>query len=518
MLQLTSATIVASALPSISVGAKSSRLSEKIGAVASDPPVVSVGEQILLQGGNAVDAAVAAAFAAGVIIPGKTGIGGYGGAMTIARTDGTVTCIDFNSTAPAEAKADMFPLDDKGNVIGKKNFHGWLAAGVPGTCAGLQLALDRYGTRSLRELLQPAISLAKTTKKKDRFVNFEVLAKTLSTLAQRNSVESLYHGDIAGEIAEAFRKNGGLVTKKDLSSYKAIETTPYRMAWGDYEIYTAPLGACGLLTFEALSILKALKWESSKQSREEALHARVEALRLAWKDRGDYFGDPAFTEVPVKKLLSEEYTLEQAGLVQSAVKTKKALSLKLERIEQIGTLHISAVDKSGTFASVTLTQGSSYGAQVYVESIGMVLGQGMARFDPRPGHPNSVAPNKRPVHNMSPCILFRQGKPLVAVGAAGGTKIPNSLYDFFSHYIGRGKSMEESLDQPRMNCIGVPNVTLEKNWPKDEAEYLKKVGFHVSQGLGAFVSGVTFDAKTGIARGKTRIGNPFQENSNDLTQ
>ena len=516
MLRLTGTAVAVSALtPSISFAAKKSSLPGKFGALASDPPVVTAGERILAEGGNAVDAAVAAAFAAGVIIPGKTGIGGYGGAMTIALANGRVTCIDFNCAAPSDAKPDMYPLDGKGNVIGKKNFHGWLAAGVPGTCAGLQLALDRYGSKSLRELLQSAISLTKTTTKKDRFVDFGVLGKTLSTLADRNSVNSLYRGDIASEIAAAFQKNGGLVTAKDLADYKAIETTPYELSWGDYKIYTAPLGACGLLVLEALSILKALKWERVKQSRQEATHARLEALRLAWKDRGDYFGDPNFTDVPIKKLLSEDYAREQAALVQSAVKAKKALSLKLERIEQIGTLHISAVDQQNNYASITLTQGSSYGAQVYVDSIGMVLGQGMARFDPRPGHPNSVAPHKRPVHNMAPCVLMRHDKPIVAVGAAGGTKIPNSLYDFFSYYIGRGKSMEDSLDQPRMNCIGIPSVTVEKTFPKDEADYLQKVGFKVSQGLGAFVSGVTFDTKTKIGRGKTRIGNPFQETSSE---
>jgi gamma-glutamyltranspeptidase/glutathione hydrolase len=270
-----------------------------------------------------------------------------------------------------------------------------------------------------------------------------------------------------------------------------------------------------LLTLEALAILKALKWGHSRQSPEEATHAKLEALRLAWKDRGDYFGDPQFVDVPVKPLLSKDYVHEQADIVRAAVKAKKALSLKLERIEAIGTLHISAVDPQGNYASLTLTQGSSYGAQVSVESLGVVLGQGMARFDPRPGHPNSIAPNKRPVHNMAPCVLLRKKKPILAVGAAGGTKIPNSLYDFFSHYLAQNKSMEESLDAPRMNCIGAPSVMLEKAWPKSEADYLKQIGFKVTEGLGAITCAVTLDPKTKVARGKTRLGNPFQESPNE---
>lgn len=488
-----------------------------MGAFASDPPIVAAGEQILLEGGNAIDAAVGAAFAAGIILPSKTGIGGYGGAMTLALANGKVTSIDFNSAAPAAARGDMFALDANGNVVGRKNFRGWLAAGVPGTCAGLQMALERYGSKSLREVLQPAIVLARDTKKVDRYVNFSALAKTLATFADRNSVDSFYRGDMAQETAAAFEKNGGLVTAKDLAAYQAQEVEPYSISWGDYRIYTAPLGACGLLTLQALNILKALKWERSKDSPEEATHARLEALRLAWKDRAEFYGDPRLAEVPLKRLLSNDHAQEQARLVRSAVKEKKALSLKLERIEQIGTLNISVVDQHGNFVAMTLTQGSSYGAQVSVDSLGMVLGQGMARFDPRPGYPNSIAPHKRPVHNMAPCILFQDKKPIVAVGAAGGTKIPNSLYDFFSHYIGRRKSMEDALAQPRMNCVGLPVVTLEKAWPKNESDYLAKIGFKVNQGVGAITSAVTRDRKTKMARGKTRMGNPFQEPSpNDL--
>ncbi len=514
MLRLSGKAVAATTLlPRISFGARQNKAPSYPGVVASEAPVAAVGQQILESGGNAVDAVVGASLAAGVLIPSKAGLGGYGGAMTLALANGTVTSIDFNSVAPAAARPDMFELDARGNVIGRKNFHGWLAAGVPGVCGGVQLALTRYGSKSLRELLQPAIRLAQTIRKKDNYVNFSTLAKTLTALAERNSMETFYRGDIGQEIADTFQKNGGLVTSKDLAAYQAREVAPYQLTWGDYTIYTAPLGACGLLPLEALSILKAMKWDKEKFSPGEALHARVEALRLAWKDRAEFFGDPSFTDVPVRKLLSEDYGLEQAARVKSAVKEKKPLSLKLERIEQIGTLNISAVDSHGNFATMTLTQGSSYGAQVSINSLGIVLGQGMARFDPRPGHPNSIAPGKRPVHNMAPCILLKDNKPIVAVGAAGGNKIPNSLYDFFSHYIGRGKTMEQSLEAPRMNCIGLPEVALEKNWPKAEADYLRTIGFKISTSLGAVVSGVTVDPKTNMARGKTRMGNPFQENS-----
>jgi gamma-glutamyltranspeptidase/glutathione hydrolase len=517
MLRLSVLTAAAmTALPDRGLSARKGSSGSRFGAVASEPAIAQIGQRILAEGGNAMDAAVGSAFAAGIIIPSKTGIGGYGGAMTIALPDGKVSSIDFNSTAPASATPDMFPMDARGNVIGRKNFHGWLAAGVPGTCAGLGLGLKRYGSRSLREALQPAIALAKSQKKEDRYVRFPALAQTLTALAERDSVDSFYRGDIAEEIASSFKKNGGLVTAKDLAAYQPIETEPYRLNWGDYAVYTAPLGASGLVTLQALSILHGLKWGERKWAPGEATHARVEALRLAWKDRGDLFGDPQFVKVPVEKLLSPDYAIEQAARVEAAVKARKAMPLQVERIEIFGTLHISAVDARGMFVSLTLTQGGSYGAQVSIDSLGMVLGHGMSRFDPRPGHPNSVAPHKRPLHNMSPSVLLKGNTPLMSVGAAGGTKIPNALFDFFTHCLAGGKTMEQALNEPRLNCFGQPVVKLEKSWPIAERDYLKAAGFEMQEGPGATASAVFFEKGT-TARGFTRLGNPFQDGESEAS-
>ncbi|MGI8966460.1 MAG: gamma-glutamyltransferase family protein [Limisphaerales bacterium] len=511
MLKKAGKAVVLSALaPHFSFAKENKISSTSFGAVASEPEPVIVGQKILRGGGNAVDATVGAALAAGITMPSKCGMGSYGGAMIIAQANGKVTCIDCNSKAPVAARPDMYPLDAKGNVIGRVNFHGWQAAGIPGTLAGLQMAIDRYGSKSLRELLQPAIALAKNPPRLDKFVNFPALAKTLSTLADRNSVESFYRGDIAREIADTFKKNNGLVTTKDLAAYHAQEVAPYQVEWKGHTIYTAPLGATGLLILEALAILKALNWDKLRPS-PAATHARLEALRLAWKDRAEFFGDPEFIKVPVQRLLSKEYATELAEKIQATIKQKKALSLELERIDQVGTLNISAVDPQGNMAVLTLTHGNSYGSQISVDSLGMVLGHGMARFEPRPGHPNSIAPGKRPVHNMAPSVIVRGGRPILAVGAAGGTKIPNALFDFFSDYVGRSSSMENALEARRMNCFGLPEVSFERGWPKEELDYLQKAGFKTKEGLGAYVSSVSFDWATGQAKGKSRPGNPFQE-------
>lgn len=477
------------------------------GIILGDVHGVEAANKIFAQGGNAVDAAVAAAFVAGITSPSKCGIGGYGGSIMISQGD-EIYCIDFDSTAPAAARPDMYPLDAKGAVINRVNFHGWLAAGVPGTPAGLQMALRKFGTKSLREVLQPAIDLAAKMPPNPRF-SYQALRKTLMTFAERNSVDSYYRGDIAQEIADAFAKHGGLVTTRDLANYQARLVTPYRLDWDDASIYTAPLCSGGLTTLEALNIFKATRYAKQHASVERT-HAQVEALRLAWRDRAKFLGDPDFVEVPVETLLSVDYAKQLASEVEAAVRARKAMPIEIPRIQQTGTCNLSAVDHTGNFVALTLTMGNGYGAQVTVESLGMVLGHGMARFDPEPGHANSVAPGKRPLHNMCPTIMARSGKPDIAIGAAGGTKIPNSIYEFFCNYLGEEQSFTASIDAPRLNTTGSLELRVEKAFPIDQRDYLRQIGFKVLNGVGPFVSAVRRDPHTGAFQGRNHIGDPFE--------
>src|ERR1041385_5220853 len=285
------------------------------GAVVGENTGRTIGEKVLAEGGNAIDAAVAAALTACIAAPARSGIGGYGGHMIIALAGGKeVTAIDFNTAAPPAPRPDMFPLDEKGAVKNRLNFFGWKAAGVPGVLAGMQLALSHHGTRSFREMVQPAIDLAergfvinkvfaKTIRgcaarfakdpgsaklylkngqplKEGDLLRNPDLAKMLSTLAERNSVESFYQGDIAQRIAEAFQTNGGLVTAKDLSIYQAREVQPLSLAYGNKTMFTAPLTAAGLVTLEGLSILKAVELDRHLSYNAKA-HATLETMRLA---------------------------------------------------------------------------------------------------------------------------------------------------------------------------------------------------------------------------------------------
>jgi len=533
MLRLTGQAVAVGALgASCSLAAARKQAArEQRGLVVGDPVGAQVGERVLAEGGNAIDAAIAAALATCITAPSRCGVGGYGGHMIIALAGGRkITSIDFNSTAPAAARADMYSFDAKGEVTGRANFHGWLAVGVPGTMAGFQLALDRYGTRSLRELVQPAIAFARdgftissgqaaairSTAQRFRndpgsaklyLKNGEPLkagetarnpdlARLLTRLAEKNSVAPFYRGDIAQRISDAIQKNGGLVTAKDLADYQAREVEPFRLKWNEFDIFTAPLTAGGLTVLEELSILKALRWEQSPSGPASA-HARLEVLRVAWKDRLELLGDPEKVQVPVGRLLSTDYARSAAERIEAAVKAKQPLPLQMEKPLQDGTTNISSVDRNGNLVAVTFTHGGGFGAQVTVDGLGLTLGHGLSRFNPRPGHPNSVAARKRPLHNMCPSVVFRDGRPILAVGAAGGVKIPNTIFDILTQFVVRGSSIEEAIAAPRMHTTGTLDLTMERAWPQPEQDYLKQIGFKVATGSGAHASGVSFNPRTG---------------------
>jgi gamma-glutamyltranspeptidase / glutathione hydrolase len=341
----------------------------------------------------------------------------------------------------------MFPLDAAGQVKGNVNIHGWLAAGVPGTVAGLELALTRFGTRSLRETLAPAIAMCEEgvyvvpakgiddasrndarpdsmqggamPREKQRNL---ALGRLLKTLASRNSTDSFYRGDIAATIAAAFQRGGGLVTKDDLAAYRARELAPLAIEWNGSVIHTVPLPSTGLLMIEAIAILKALGWP--KLSIEQRMQARLEALRIAWADRTRTFGDPEFVKVPVEKLTSSAYAGEMAEKVSLALRSQKPVPLVVDPSHAGGTTHISAADRHGNLIAITLTHGGGFGARVAVEELGIILGHGMSRFDPRPGLPNSPGPCKRPLTNMGPAIVTRGGVGVLAAARPAACAFP----------------------------------------------------------------------------------------------
>lgn len=509
------------------------RATSDVGCVVGEPAVEDVGAEILVQGGNAVDALVATALAGAVTQPHQTGIGGYASHAIFAMDGGRrIAAMDANSTAPAALTSDIFKPDSKGRVDGNKNMHGWLAAGVPGVIAGLKLALDQFGTMSFSEVLQPAIKLARdgfpvsaglagifakaaTGFQKDpgsaklylpggqppvagAVWKNPALAEMLIAMARANSIEPFYRGDIAQNIADAFAKNGGLVTAKDMAAYQARMVEPLKVSWGEHTIYTAPLTSGGLSVLQMLSILKAMGWDEIPDGRRR-IHARVEAMRLAWRDRLTLLGDPEFAQVPQAKLLSDVYAAECAEKIIAAVKAGRLLDPDFTTSTQDGTLNFSACDRHGNLAALTLTHGSSFGAQVTVEGLGLTLGHGMSRFDPRPDHPNAPGPGKRPLNNIVPVIITKGSLPVVAIGGRGGRKIPNAMFEFLTQYVVRKRPFADALRAPRLHTEGAKLVMFQKGWPKASTDSLAKIGYTLRPGSSATLSGVAAEDGRWIA-------------------
>lgn len=500
------------------------RAAKENGRVTGNSAAPLTGNAMLAAGGNAADAIIAAAFAATVVSPCNTGIGGYGGHAVISTPDGKVTVIDFNSMAPAAARADMFPLDADGKVRGGIDRHGWLAAGVPGIPAGLELVLKRFGTRPLAEVIQPALAFARDgirlseedatgirnavpefsrspyasqvylpggapPKAGELFKNPD-LARVLETFAQRGSVDSFYRGDIAQQIAEAFRKHGGIVTAADLAAYHAREVPALSLIWNGCTVRTAPLTAGSTTMIQALHTLKALDWGREGSGEITARHAQLEALRIAWDDRLKYLGDPEHAKVPLDRLLSERYAQASAERVRAAVRDRKPVAARTDGRPAHGTVHLSAVDGNGMMAALTLTHGGDLGSQVVVDGLGVVLGHGMSRFDPHPDHPNAPGPRKRPMHNMCPTVVLRDGKPVAAVGAAGGRMIVNSVFAVLAQYVGRGASLGSALAAPRLHTEGDLNVLLDPAISEAEEAYFRSLGYTTKRGKQALVNAV----------------------------
>ena len=516
---LTGATAGALMLPEFSRGGDDSKPPK--GLIKGEPTAEKVGERVLAEGGNAFDAIVAAALTAAIAAPYQTGIGGYGGSAMLATAGGKrITAIDFNSMAPEAMTSDLFA---RLQPLGTRQRYGWLATGVPGILAGLQLVLDKYGSRSFAELVEPAITLAreglpmtgglassiqasaaqfakddgsrklylrdgKPLPASERFCNPE-LADMLATLAKRGSVESFYRGDIAQRIADAFQKNDGLVTAKDLAGYQAREVQPLTLMLGDSTIHTAPLTAGGLTALQALSILSAMKWDRMDAGIPRT-HARLEAMRLAWRDRLTLLGDPDFSAVPTAKLLSAEYARECADQIMEAVTAEKILAHDITPNPQGGTISLSAADTQGNFAALTLTHGESFGARVTVDGLGLTLGHGMSRFETNPDHPNSPGPGKRPLHNMCPTIVTRGGVPVLAVGGRGGRKIPNAMFEVLTRFVLLNQPLAESFAASRVHTEGNATLEFEKHWPEGELKSLGQLGYTIRTGGNATLSAV----------------------------
>ncbi len=491
--------------------------------VAAEEPLASeVGAAVLKSGGNAVDAAVAAAFALAVTFPYAGNLGG-GGFLLASFANGGNSFIDFREQAPGKATRNMYLDPDR--KVTKDSVEGWRASGVPGTVRGLELAHRKYGRKPWPELIAPAIALAKNgfavpyslseslktssailskfPESKRIYLNggpgFEAgarfvqsdLARTLERIAKNPS--DFYEGETAKQIASGMAVNGGLITLDDLKNYKAVERKPLLGKYRGYDVVTAPppsSGGIGIL--QMLGMLEGSGYEKTGAGSAATIHYMAEVMRRFYADRSEYFGDPDFVKIPVRALLNPAYITKQRASIDPARATPSTTigPGKLAGYESSETTHLSVVDKDGNAVSLTYTLNGGYGSKVTIPGIGVLMNNEMDDFAAKPGTPNmfkliqgeanAIQPGKRPLSSMTPTILLRDGKPFMVVGGPGGSKIISSVLQVILNVVDFGMNPQDAVDAPRFHHQWQPDVlTLEKGFSPDTIQLLESRGHKI---------------------------------------
>lgn len=415
---------------------------------APHPEAARAGQLAIQQGGNAVDAAAAAMLTLCVVMPQQVGLGGYGGSLVLHRakpapSSSNVVCIDFDTVAPENFRAALYPTEQEANI-------GYLAVTVPAVIAGLALAVKDHGRLPFSAACQYAADLAERGFPVDATYHKQILqwstrtdpvsrkalfpdalpqvgelwvqrdkAKLLRRLAGEGP-DAFYRGDIPRTICRQVQAHGGILTENDFASYRPRYVDPLTITYRGNTVYTPPPPSGGLTTFQILKTLEHFDLSSVEPFSADYFHLFAEATKLCWQDRHATAGDPDFVNIPVAKLLSTEHAAAKAAQIRTG---SLAFSAP-EKPSGAHTANILVSDPDGNLVSVTATQGWLFGSTVVIDGLGVVLGHGMSRFDYSPSDsPNAPAKGKRPFHNMSPTIVVKDNQPRFAVGLPGGPKI-----------------------------------------------------------------------------------------------
>ncbi|MES2135778.1 MAG: gamma-glutamyltransferase [Pseudomonadota bacterium] len=458
------------------------------------------GIDVLKAGGNAVDAAVAVAYALAVTFPEAGNLGG-GGFMTARFNDGRTAFIDFREAAPAAATATMY-LDANGNPVPERSRRGYLAVGIPGTVSGLELARTKFGTRPRSVLMADAIRLArdgfvldqgdadmlaeaavefrqdpasaaiflnrgKPWKPGERLVQTD-LARSLSLVARSGS-GAFYNGAIAARIAAASKAGGGIITTADLANYRARELKPLECDYRGYHLISAPPPSSGgVVLCETFNILEGYPLRDLGFHSAAGTHVLVEAMRRAYHDRNLNLGDPSFVTVDTAHFIDKGYAAQlRQGIDPNRATPSSSLPAPGIGGEGNSTTHFSIVDKDGNAVSLTYTLNDWFGAHVTAAGTGILLNDEMDDFSAKPGAPNmyglvegpnnAVAPGKRPLSSMTPTIVTRDGKLVMVVGTPGGSRIPSAVIETISNVVDFGMSVTEAVEAPRIHHQWLPD-------------------------------------------------------------
>ncbi|MDH3473865.1 MAG: gamma-glutamyltransferase [Rhodospirillales bacterium] len=497
------------------------------GMVASqEAEATRIGVEILEAGGNAVDAAVAVGFALAVTLPRAGNLGGGGFMLIHDAGSGATVALDFREMAPAAAFRDMY-LDDTGEVDQQRARFSHLSVGVPGTVAGLALALEKYGRMSLARVLAPAIRLAEQgilvdrglaeslEERRERLSRWPAgkaiffkpdgsayragerlvqgdLARSLRLIAEQGAA-AFYRGEIAEKIAAEMAANGGLVTMEDLAGYKAVLRAPVAGRYRGYEIASMPPPSSGgVHLVQILNILEGFPLGELGHNGAQTIHVMAEAMKLAYADRSRHLGDPDFWKVPVKGLTSKSY----AEALRRRIDPKRAAAaaeiapgdpLPYESNE---TTHFSVMDRTGNVVSATYTINFSYGTGIVAAGTGILLNNEMDDFSAKPGVPNAygliggaanaVEPAKRPLSSMTPTIVFKDGRPLLATGSPGGSRIITTVLQVILNVVDHGMNVAAASAAPRVHHQWLPDeLRVERGLSPDTLAALEALGHKV---------------------------------------
>jgi gamma-glutamyltranspeptidase/glutathione hydrolase len=493
--------------------------------VAQEPLAADVGVAVLKSGGNAVDAAVAVGFALAVTYPYAGNIGG-GGFMLIRLADGRTTFIDFREKAPHQATRNMY-LDADGKMT-RDSLIGWRAAGVPGTVRGFELAQKKFGSKPWAEALQPAIELAsngfpvshaqmqsfrfsaeslsqfpeskRIFLKDGAFYDWNEilrqpeLASTLERIA-RQGAKDFYEGETARIIAREMERNGGLITLEDLREYQAVERRPLEGDYKGYHIITSPpssSGGVGIL--QMLGMLDGSGYEKSGAGSATTYHYLAEVMRRFYADRNEYLGDPDFVKNPISMLLDSGYIRRRRDSIdpRQATPSDQIVPGFPAGKESSETTHYTIADEQGNVVAVTYTLNAGYGSAVTVPGAGFLLNDEMDDFAGKPGSPNlfgmvqgeanAIAPGKRPLSSMVPTIVLKNGKPFLALGAPGGSRIITAVLQVMLNVMDFGMNIQEAIDFPRVHHQWKPDrLDIERGISPDTVALLKKAGYHIEE-------------------------------------
>jgi gamma-glutamyltranspeptidase/glutathione hydrolase len=497
------------------------------GMVVSASSLASkIGVDILKRGGNAVDAAVAVGFALEVTYPYAGNIGG-GGFMVIHLKDGKNTSIDYREKAPLAATRNMFQ-DSSGNYIPALSQSGAASAGVPGTVAGLIYALKNYGTMPLRDVIQPAIDLAKNgwpldLNTAESFKNYLIdfqkypssykifskngkpyeegeifkqpdLAHTLE-LIESNGTDGFYKGEVADLLIKQIKSLGGYINREDLDNYKPVERTPAEGTYRGYHIISMPPSSSGgIALIEALNILENYQLKKEDWGSSQYIHRLVETMKYVFADRTFFLGDEDYVHVPKKGLLSKEYAKSIFNKIEKenniAVPSSEIKAGNPSKyIESNETTHFSVYDQYGNAVSSTYTINSAYGSKIVVDGAGFLLNNEMDDFSSKIGAANqfgligsisnSIEPGKRPLSSMTPTIVLKNDKPYIIVGSPGGSRIITVVLQVIINCLDFGMNIQDAIDAPRIHHQWIPDKIYYENFSlrKDTKENLEKMGY-----------------------------------------